>query len=63
MKKGKYDAFSKVFAQLSDESQDRLVETAHRLLKAHRFTKHGIAKWTKTRVETGEYSAIAREAF
>ena len=36
---GKYDVFSKTFAQLSDESQDKLVKVAHRLLKTHKFTK------------------------
>jgi len=36
-KTGKYDAFCKVFVQLSDESQNKLVETAHRLLRTHQL--------------------------
>jgi hypothetical protein len=43
----KYDAFSNVFAQLSGESQDKLVETAHRLLKTHQLVKRETAKRTK----------------
>jgi len=35
----KYDVFSKVFAQLSGESQDKLVKVAHRLQRTHRFAK------------------------
>jgi len=49
---GKYDAFCKVFVQLSGESQDKLVETAHRLLKAHQFTRYGTAQQTKIRRKT-----------
>jgi len=41
---GKYDVFSKVFAQLSDESQDKLVKIAHHLLKTHKFAKQESAK-------------------
>ena len=41
---GKYDIFSKVFAQLSGESQDKLVKVAHRLLKTHKFAKRETAK-------------------
>jgi hypothetical protein len=44
---GKYDAFCKVFVQLSSESQDKLVETARRLLKAHQFTRYGTAQQKK----------------
>jgi len=40
----KYDVFSKVFAQLSGESQDKLVKVAHRLLKTHKLAKHDTAK-------------------
>jgi hypothetical protein len=47
----KYDVFSKVFAQLSGESQDKLVETAHRLLKTHQFIKPETIKSTKIRQE------------
>jgi hypothetical protein len=36
----KYDVFSKAFAQLSGESQDKLVKVAHHLLKTHKFAKH-----------------------
>ena len=39
MKADKYDQFSKVFSKLSDESQEKLVKTAHRLLKTHKFAK------------------------
>jgi len=38
---GKYEVFSKVFAQLSGESQDKLVKVAHRLAKTHRFARQG----------------------
>ena len=38
-KKNKYDAFSKIFAQLPDTSQDRLIKIAHRLLKTHCLAK------------------------
>jgi len=41
---GKYDIFSKVFAQLSSESQDKLVKIAHHLLKTHKFAKHESVK-------------------
>ena len=37
---GKYDVFSKAFAQLSDESQDKLVKIAHHLLKTHKIAKN-----------------------
>ena len=36
----KYDVFTKVFVQLSDESQDKLVKVAHHLLKTHKLAKH-----------------------
>ena len=39
VKKSKYDAFSKVFAQLSEKSQDQLMKIAYRLLETHRFAK------------------------
>jgi hypothetical protein len=48
----KYDAFCKVFIQLSGESQDKLVETARRLLKAHQVTRYGTAQQTKIRRKT-----------
>ena len=38
---GKYDFFSKVFVQLSGESQDKLVKVAHHLLRTHKLAKHG----------------------
>ena len=41
---GKYDVFSKVFAQLSGESQDKVVKVAHHLLKTHKFAKRGNLK-------------------
>ena len=43
----KYDVFSKAFAQLSGESQDKLIEVAHRLLKTHKLVKHksGVQKY------------------
>jgi hypothetical protein len=46
---GKYDVFSKVFAQLSGESQDKLVKTARRLLKTHQYAQCGTAQQTKKR--------------
>ena len=39
MKTDKYKQFSNVFSKLSDESQDKLVQIAHRLLKNHKFAK------------------------
>jgi len=52
-KTDKFTQFCKPFAELSDESQDKLVRIAHGLLKTHRFAKHGAAnkktnKVTKT---------------
>ena len=43
-KTGRYDRFSKVFAELSDESQDKLVKVAHQLLKTHQFATQETAK-------------------
>ncbi len=45
----KFDKFSKVFAKLSDESQDKLVKTAHRLLETHQFVGHRTIKQTRIR--------------
>jgi len=36
---GKFGVFSKAFAQLSDESQDKLVKAAHDLLETHKSVK------------------------
>jgi hypothetical protein len=44
MASDKYERFSKVFAKLSDESQDKLVKIAHRLLKTHQYVKHNTGK-------------------
>jgi hypothetical protein len=41
---GKYDVFSRVFVQLSGESQDKLVKLAHHLSKTHKFTKRETGK-------------------
>jgi nicotinamide mononucleotide (NMN) deamidase PncC len=41
---GKFDVFSKAFAQLSGESQDKLVKVAHHLLKTHKLVKRETAK-------------------
>jgi hypothetical protein len=46
---GKYGVFGKVFAELSGESQDKLVKIAHRLLKTHQFAKYETAKQGKKR--------------
>ena len=48
MKTDKYNAFSKVFAQLSDEAQDILVKIVNRLQKTHQFAKRETAKRAKT---------------
>jgi len=40
----KYDVFSKVFSQLSGESQNKLVKVAYHLLKTHKLVKHETAK-------------------
>jgi len=37
----KYAVFSKAFAELSEESQDKLVDMAHRLLEAHQLVERG----------------------
>ena len=52
MKKEKYDAFSKVFSKLSDESQEKLVKIAHRLLKTHKFVKSENGKHKSTVSQT-----------
>ena len=36
----KFAQFCKPFAELSDESQDKLVRIAHGLLKTHQIAKH-----------------------
>jgi len=36
----KFGQFCKTFAELSDESQDKLVKIAHRLLKTHQFAQY-----------------------
>ena len=41
---GKFDRFSKIFTELSDESQDELVKIAHRLLRVHKLPKPEIVK-------------------
>ena len=57
VKTSKYDTFGKVFAQLSDTSQDRLIKIAQRLLKTQRIAKRkaagqvGIREKTKCCVE------------
>jgi len=48
---GKYDFFSKVFVQLSGESQDKLVKVAHYLLKTHRLVK---CETTKQKFNKGQ---------
>ena len=37
----KYTVFSEAFAELSDESQDKLVDMAHLLLEAHQLVERG----------------------
>jgi len=37
----KYAVFSKAFAELSEESQGKLMEMACRLLETHQFAKQG----------------------
>jgi len=37
---GKFDSFSKVFVQLTDESQNELIRISHCLLQAHQIAKH-----------------------
>ncbi|MDR2716584.1 MAG: hypothetical protein LBB89_00765 [Treponema sp.] len=44
IKTSKYDVFSKVFTQLSGESQDRVVKIAHNLLRTHQFAQRGTAR-------------------
>lgn len=39
MEPGKFDSFSKVFAQLTDESQNELIRISHCLLQAHQLAK------------------------
>jgi len=41
---GKFDSFSKVFVQLTDESQNELIRISHCLLQAHQLAKHEKAK-------------------
>jgi len=40
MNPSKFDSFSKLFAQLPDESQNKLIKIAHCLLHAHQLAKH-----------------------
>ena len=47
-KKNKYDAFSKIFAELPEESQDLLIMMGCQLLKTHKAVKD---KGGKTRVK------------
>ena len=35
----KFDTFSKIFAELSNESQNLLIEMANQLLKTHKVSK------------------------
>jgi hypothetical protein len=44
MKPDKFESFSKAFSQLSDESQNKLIKTAHCLLQAHLLTKQKSSK-------------------
>ena len=46
-KSDKYDEFSKVFVELSGESQDKLVKIAHRLLETHQFARNEGARQRK----------------
>ena len=48
MESGKFDSFSKVFAQLTDESQNELIKISHCLLQAHQITKHERTKQSGT---------------
>jgi len=57
MEKGKYDVFSKVFTQLSGESQDKLVKIAHRLLKTHKY-----AKGETVKQKSGKEQSVLRNA-
>jgi hypothetical protein len=45
----KFDAFRKIFTQLSGESQDKLVKIAHHLQKARQLAVHDTVKQTKIR--------------
>ncbi|MDR2730269.1 MAG: hypothetical protein LBB81_05160 [Treponema sp.] len=43
----KYDVFSKVFVELSDESQDKLVKMAYHLSETHQLAKYETTKQEK----------------
>jgi len=45
----KYALFSKAFAELSEELQDKLVDMANLLLEAHRLAEGGEAEDARTR--------------
>ena len=51
--KNKYDVFSKVFAELSDESQDLLIKMAHQLSKTHKVVKDAKAEKAKLKKMEG----------
>ena len=53
--KNKYDAFSKIFAELSDESQDLLIMMAYQLSETHKAAKN--AKAEKPKVKKVKESA------
>jgi hypothetical protein len=55
---GKYDVFSKVFAQLSGESQDKLVKIAHQLSKTHKFAKRETGKQKSSKEQAVLYNII-----
>ena len=50
--KNKYNKFSKLFAELSDESQDLLIKMGHKLLEAHKAVK--VAKTEKPKLKKGK---------
>ena len=47
-KENKYDSFSKIFAELNDESQDLLINLGRQLLRTHDVVKDIKAKTPKT---------------
>ena len=46
-KVNKYDSFSKIFAELNDESQDLLINLGRQLLRTHEVVKVAKAKKPK----------------
>ena len=47
--KNKYNVFGKIFAELSDESQDLLIVIARQLLKTHEVVKDAKAEKPKSK--------------